>query len=219
VDSLHREPTCSRGENTSAIIGFYRWHAGIYDATRWVTLRGRVRAVRTLELQPRESVLELGCGTGLGLSLLRRGVGAPGSVTGVDCSPHMLKQACRRIRRNRWSNVRLIEQDFSRLDLNCRFDAVAFLYSLSMIADWEMSLERAAHHLAPGGRLLVLDFGTLEGIPSLASPYERWLRANHTEPGRPYAAAATNLFSDVTQSSSYWGYCQVVVARGRRRTG
>jgi S-adenosylmethionine-diacylgycerolhomoserine-N-methlytransferase len=131
----------------------------------------------------------------------------------------MLERAGSRIRQHRWRNVRLVEHDFSRLDLDSRFDAVAFLYSLSMVADWEAPLERAVRHLAPGGRLLVLDFGRLEGLPWLANPYRRWLRANHTEPGRPYASALKSQFSDVAEYSTYWGYCHVTMARSTRQVG
>jgi demethylmenaquinone methyltransferase/2-methoxy-6-polyprenyl-1,4-benzoquinol methylase len=50
----------------------------------------RKRAVAALQLEPGQTVLDVGCGTGASLSRLVAGVGATGRVVGVDQSPGML---------------------------------------------------------------------------------------------------------------------------------
>src|SRR5437870_303815 len=51
------------------------------------------RTLSLLRLQPRQAVLEVGCGTGVFLPLLAREVTAGGSVVGVDHSPAMVRDA------------------------------------------------------------------------------------------------------------------------------
>jgi len=146
----------------AAVLGMYRLHAPIYDLTRWAFLRGRKAAVDRSSLRAGQSVLEVGCGTGGNLVRLCRQVGESGEVHGLDLSPHMLAQARRKVRRARWRNVVLHEQEATRYDLGRRFDAILYSYSLSMLPEWQRSLESAARHLAPGGRLVVVDFAQMD---------------------------------------------------------
>ena len=75
----------------------YRQHAGDYDASAQRTMALRRRTIDRLALQPGDWVLDVGCGTGLSLPLLRDAVGPGGAVIGVEQSPDMLALACRRI--------------------------------------------------------------------------------------------------------------------------
>src|SRR5215468_9833082 len=71
----------------------------------------RQEAVRQLRLEPGLTALDVACGTGLNLPLLARGVGPTGTIVGTDYSAGMLARAARRVRRNRWTNVHLVEAD------------------------------------------------------------------------------------------------------------
>jgi SAM-dependent methyltransferase len=77
----------------------------------------RRAAVARLALSPGDRVLDLGCGTGLSLPLLREAVGEKGTVYGVDASPDMLARAQRCIEGAGWTNVHLIEADADRFGL------------------------------------------------------------------------------------------------------
>jgi len=178
----------------AAVLGMYRLHAPIYDLTRWAFLRGRKAGVDRSSLRAGQSVLEVGCGTGGNLVRLCRQVGESGEVHGLDLSPHMLAQARRTVRRARWRNVVLHEQEATRYDLGRRFDAILYSYSLSMLPEWQRSLESAARHLAPGGRLVVVDFGSLRGLGPLRRPLLSWLHAHHVYPERPHAEMLATLF-------------------------
>lgn len=193
---------------------FYRYQAYIYDWTRWTILHGRRRAVAQLHLRPDARVLEVGCGTGLNFRFLLECLDpARGRLVAVDFSPQMLRQAAKRVSARRWRNVELVEADATRLDLGQRFDGILFAYSLTMIPDWPAAIDRAYAHLAPGGRLVVLDFGRFEGWGPLAPLLRGWLRLNHVETLRPYEQKLRAVFPDL--DIRYWlgGYNFTAVGR------
>jgi len=196
------------------VQSFYRFHAYIYDSTRWLILHGRRRAVAALDLHPHSQVLEIGCGTGLNFRhILEYLDPAAGSLTGVDFSAAMLARARRRVNRHGWPNVRLVQADAAELDLAQRYDAVFFGYSLTMIPDWSAALHRACDHLVPGGRLVVLDFGRFEKWGALAPLWRAWLRLNHVETERPYVAEMRRLLPDVQVQHWLGGYNFTAVGR------
>lgn len=140
----------------------------VYDAItldRVVYGRARRRAVELLRLAPGDTVLDIGCGTGLSLGLLREAVGATGTVIGLDPSEGMLARARRRIHRHGWSNVSLVRADAARLgdsalpDVAGRPDAALFALSLSVMPEPAAVLASSAALLAPGGRVAVMDAG------------------------------------------------------------
>ena len=119
----------------------------------------RRKAIERLGLKRGETVLEIGCGTGRNLALLREVVGADGEVIGIDASHGMLAQAQQLVRRHEWKNVRLIEQDAAGLDLGDPVDAVYFSLSYSALPDREPVLLKAWQALRSGGRLVIMDAG------------------------------------------------------------
>jgi S-adenosylmethionine-diacylgycerolhomoserine-N-methlytransferase len=201
---------------TTAVQRFYRYHAYVYDSTRWLILHGREAAIERLALRPDSRVLEIGCGTGLNFrALLRRLDPARGRLTGLDFSADMLERAARRVLRHAWSNVELIEADAAALQLSARFDGILLAYSLSMIPDWPGALRRAYGHLRPGGRLVVLDFGRFDGWGPLSGLVRAWLRANHVETLHPYVDTLRELCGEVCVSERCGGYHFTAVARKR----
>jgi ubiquinone/menaquinone biosynthesis C-methylase UbiE len=143
--------------------------ASRYDRlARWYRFAGplillapgfRRKAVKRLGLKRGETVLEIGCGTGRNLALLREAVGNDGEVIGVDASEGMLAQARQLVRRHDWKNVRLIQQDAAGLELEDPVDAVYFSLSYSALPDREPVLLRAWEAVRPGGRLVIMDAG------------------------------------------------------------
>ncbi len=85
----------------------YGWRASSYELQLAPYEFIRRMAVQHLQLRPGDCVLDLGCGTGMSLPMLRDAVGAAGRVVGVDLSPDMLAVARERVRRERWANVEL----------------------------------------------------------------------------------------------------------------
>ncbi len=191
----------------TAVQRFYRFHAYVYDATRWTILHGRRRAIDALQLKPESSVLEVGCGTGLNFRLLLDRLDpARGSLTGLDFSQEMLQKADVRVKRAGWANVRLVQGDATTMQLGRTFDAVLFAYSLTMIPDWQGALRAAHAHLKPGGKLVVLDFGRFENWGPLAPVMRAWLRSSHVVTLQPYADEIERIFGNCRRTSCRGGY-------------
>ena len=199
----------------TAVQRFYRYHAHVYDSTRWMILHRRRHAVARLGLRPDSQVLDIGCGTGLNFRYLLDHLDPQaGHLTGLDFSADMLELAGRRVARGGWPNVDLVQADASTLSLDRRFDGILFAYSLTMIPDWQAALERAYEHLRPGGRLVVLDFGRFQRWGPFGALMRGWLRLNHVETLEPYEEQFRAVLG--VAKMEYWlgGYC--FIASGQR---
>ncbi len=198
----------------TAVQTFYRYHAYVYDWTRWTILHGRKRAVEKLELRPDSEVLEIGCGTGLNFRyVLERLDSRRGRLVGLDFSADMLKQAQKRLAARGWDNVELVESDAAKMKLDRRFDAILFAYSLTMIPDWRGAVDRAREHLKPGGRLVVLDFGQFQRWGPFGAVMRGWLRLNHVETLRQYEGKLREVFPDLEVYHWLGGYNLTAVGR------
>ena len=88
-------------DDVTATQSFYGRWARVYD---WVaTAPGveswRSRAVASLALDPGDTVVEMGCGTGANAPYLREAVGPEGRVVGIDLTRGMLRRAGERVDR------------------------------------------------------------------------------------------------------------------------
>jgi ubiquinone/menaquinone biosynthesis C-methylase UbiE len=124
--------------------------------------RARRGAVAALDLKPGSTVLEIGAGTGRNLPYLVQAVGPSGRVLALDFSPGMLAEAGKLVSREGWSNVELLHQDATRLEVDRELDAVLFSLSYSVIPEPAPALARAWERLRPGGRLAIMDGGLTE---------------------------------------------------------
>jgi arsenite methyltransferase len=68
----------------------YAKKAKLYDGTAYRTDWIRSATIDLLELKEGQTVLDVGCGSGLSFEQLLQGVGGSGTVVGFDQSPHML---------------------------------------------------------------------------------------------------------------------------------
>jgi cytochrome P450/ubiquinone/menaquinone biosynthesis C-methylase UbiE len=119
----------------------------------------RRKAVAALNLKAGDVVLEIGAGTGRNLPYLVEAVGPTGTIIAVDASEGMLAQARKLTERHGWSNVQLLHQDATQLQLDHDVDAVLFSLSYSVIPEPGPALARAWKLLHPSARLVVMDMG------------------------------------------------------------
>src|ERR1700753_281397 len=168
-DVVERAPWLT--EATGRMNRMYRLQRHIYDATRRYYLLGRDQMIAGLQPASGASVLEIGCGTGRNLVLAAKRY-PDAYFFGVDVSTEMLTSALSAISRHGLaSRIRVAHGDATNFDPQFSFgipsfDRVTISYSLSMIPDWEAVLDSAIGHLAPGGRMHVVDFGGQERLPS-----------------------------------------------------
>lgn len=148
----------------------YRFQRHIYDATRSRYLIGRRHLIADVKPGPGDTILEIGCGTAWNLIRIARRY-PDARVFGVDVSNAMLETARASIRRHGLSSrITLAQADATDFDAaRCLgqpvFDRVVFSYALSMIPGWRRALHVGAAHIAPGGRLHIVDFGQCQHLP------------------------------------------------------
>jgi ubiquinone/menaquinone biosynthesis C-methylase UbiE len=143
-------------EQHLAITRYYRFHARIYDLTRWSFLRGRETLMRRVAARFSPTrILEVGCGTGKNLLYLGRRF-PQAKLWGLDLSADMLSVAQRKLH-NLLPRLTLIHAAYDRpLAPEPQFDLVIFSYALSMFnPGWKEALTTAACDLVTGGALAV----------------------------------------------------------------
>ena len=148
----------------------YRRTARFYDA--WVRAyrlfgvdRHRRSAVDALDLSVGDTVVDLGCGTGLNFSLLYDIVGPTGRIVGVDLTDAMLDRARQRAEDAGWKNVELVEADLAEYAFPSDADSALATFALEMVPEYDAVVKRAAEALPPGGRLAVHGLKYPEGWP------------------------------------------------------
>lgn len=173
--------------NPSKPPGLVLHAAAAYDAIVWLFTLGRERAfrrniLRLARLQPGESVLDAGCGTGSLALEARRLTGSGGSIHGIDASPEMIARAVRKARKAQ------LDVDFQQAPVQAlpfeagRFDLVLNTMMLHHLPrPSRLQCAREMHRvLKPGGRLLVVDFASsTRGFHGLLS---RFHRHGHVDP-------------------------------------
>jgi len=145
--------------DVSATQSFYGRWARLYD---WVaTAPGieswRARAADTLALEPGDTVVEMGCGTGANVPHLRERVGPEGRVVGVDVTREMLRRAGDRVEQTAWENASLVHADATRPPLSGPVDAVLATFVVGMFPDPRPAIRAWVDALAPGGRVALLN--------------------------------------------------------------
>jgi len=129
----------------------YRRNARFYDLlVAGSTEALRRTAVQRLALRPGDRALDLGCGTGLSLPLLREAVGGTGVVYGVELSPDMLERARARVKAAGWSNVVLMEANAETFELPEPVHAILCFYTHDILLS-PIAVLRALEFLVPGG--------------------------------------------------------------------
>src|SRR4029077_111881 len=135
-----------------------KWDAGLFDclpAFVWEKAKG---LVELLAPQPREKILDLGCGTG---ALTAEIASSGAEVFGVDRSTDMIAEA-----RKKFPALRFEVMDARELDFTGRFDAVFSNAVLHWIREPERVIAGVKKALKPGGRF-VAEFGGKGNIQRL----------------------------------------------------
>ena len=119
-------------------------------------------AVDTLDVQPGDRFLEIGCGHGVAVSLIGEKL-AGGRITAVDRSPKMIEMARKRNEVHA-DKVRFVTFSIEEADLGDEVYDKAFVVHMAALEKPGDALDVVRHRLAPDGPLLPVQPGPrLEG--------------------------------------------------------
>ncbi len=166
---------------TETAQAFYGRWARLYDLLARRTpgiVRLRRRAVAACRLDPGDTVVEMGCGTGANLPHLRAAVGPTGTVVGVDFTRPVLERA--RKHTARWGNVHVVRGDAIQPPTVGRelpdadgsepsspavegIDAVLATFVVGMLAEPAEAVDDWCGLLSPGGHLVLVNAASSRG--------------------------------------------------------
>lgn len=160
-----------------AIRDVYDRRARFYDLAVWgYYLMGmpigkwRRMGVEALELQPGDTVVEVGCGTGLNFALLQKAIGPDGKIIGIDISENMLDRARSMVRGKGWRNVELVSGSVSEFEFPVGVGGIIAMGVLTYEPEFDKVIERGAKALSPGRKWAVLDYKMSSGWQRIFAP-------------------------------------------------
>jgi demethylmenaquinone methyltransferase/2-methoxy-6-polyprenyl-1,4-benzoquinol methylase len=152
--------------NQTQIIDIYRQRAKGYDASGISSLETwRKEAVKLLNLQRGDLVVDIGCGTGLNFALLQKAIGPQGKIIGIDLTDAMLDQARQRVAAHGWKNVELVQSDATQYEFPTQVDGIISTFTLTFVPDCERVIQNGCRALVPGRLWVVLDMAWPNGWP------------------------------------------------------
>jgi demethylmenaquinone methyltransferase/2-methoxy-6-polyprenyl-1,4-benzoquinol methylase len=143
----------------------YDWTARLYWLIGFAYDRYRQLAVDALDLDPGDTVVDVGCGTGLNFYSIEERIGPTGRLIGVDLTDAMLERARERVETEGWTNVDLVHSDAAEFTFPENVDGVLSTAAITLVLEYDAVIQRAAEALAPGGRISIFDFNEPEDAP------------------------------------------------------
>ena len=205
-----------------AVRDLYRERAGSYDISAnlyyligFREAKYRKMAISELRLEPGDTAIEIGCGTGLSFRYVLHSIGNTGQLVGVDLTDAMLEQAKFRVKKNGWENIRLIQSDAAKYAFPSNINGVFSTFALTLIPEYQAVIERASHALTDGGRFVLLDFKKPDRWPlwviklgvAITRPFGVSLDLAERKPWE----VMKKYFSNVTATELYGGFVYIAV--------
>jgi ubiquinone/menaquinone biosynthesis C-methylase UbiE len=182
--------------NRSGALLQYRSRARIYDLELALFEPVRTRAIELLGVSSGDTVLDIGCGTGLSMPAIERAVGAGGAIVGVEQSPEMLELARARATENGWTNVRLISASVEDAKIPIAADAALFHFTHDIMRT-PGAIANVRRHLKPGARVVAagLKWAPMRAMPLNLLVWGAALRSTTTLEGlaRPWSYLAEQV--------------------------
>jgi len=159
------DPTYTRADSKVEVTGLEARH---YDFFMNLITAGTYpffirRAVKDMQIQPADSILDFGCGTGRNISLMNTYLSEEGRVLGLDIGPEMLEQARRRFASDHRVTIekQRIEEPLPYQD---EFNKVFISFVLHGLVqeDRLKVIDNTRRALKPGGEFLILDYNEFD---------------------------------------------------------
>ena len=152
-------------DSQNIVIKAYRKYAENYDlVVKFYRLLGlqiekyRKRTIDLLELSKGDTVMELGCGTGLNFSLVLDKIGNEGKIIGVDITDKMLVQSRKRVQENDWKNVGLVQSNIAKYKFPGNMDGIFSTGAIQYSTQYDEVIKNGYDALKKGKNLVIMDF-------------------------------------------------------------
>ena len=156
----------------------YTNYAGFYDKVFGkVFHEGRESAIRNLNVQPNEQILEVGVGTGLALPMYPRHC----RIVGIDVSEGMLAKAKEKAEAHSLDHVQLHRMDAGAMEFeDDSFDTVVAAYVVTAVPDYRTVVSEMIRVCRPGGRIIMLNHFSngnkvIQAVEQVISPLTKHL--------------------------------------------
>ncbi|MFL5624792.1 MAG: class I SAM-dependent methyltransferase [Ktedonobacteraceae bacterium] len=149
----------------------YAYYSRVYDFIfkRWFFPRQQY-AIQALDINPGQRVLDLGVGTGFSLPLYPQHA----QVVGVDLSSKMLREAQKKVLRERLSHVDLMEMDAAHLAFpDNTFDCVIVAFVISVVPDPLQVLAEIKRVSKPEGQIVIINH--FQSQNKMMAQLEKWV--------------------------------------------
>ncbi|MDH5598338.1 MAG: class I SAM-dependent methyltransferase [Cyclobacteriaceae bacterium] len=130
------------------------------------------KAINESSLKKGDKVLVFCCGTGLDFPHIMDKIGEKGSITGIDFSSDMLEAARKKVEKNNWKNVQLIEGDITRFEglQGEKADVGICTLGFSIIPEYQKAYNNLYNHVKDGGEIIVSDMQLADGWQAIFNP-------------------------------------------------
>ncbi len=147
-----------------------KWYdkiAKFYDFfTSLVYKKARKKLIESLEIKEGNRILVIACGTGQNFKLIQEKIGKNGEIIALDYSKGMLKIAQKRIKKNNWKNIKLLNMDARNLSVQYlennkiepNFDILIGELAFSVIPEWKNIMNVGTSLLKESGKIGLLDW-------------------------------------------------------------
>lgn len=192
------------------VKNYYRIHSRIYDATRWLFLFNRGKAIDELHLKDSDYVIDFACGTGLNLPMLMK---KTNNISALDFSEDMLNKA-----KSKSQVVNFAQGDACSYQFEKKAEKIICTYSLSLIENWKEAIKNMSRNLNENGTLVILDFYRWHGWMKFFYPIMKWwLRIHNVNSEMPVEVELKKYFKKVEMKTFLSGYNFIAVASGKKK--
>jgi ubiquinone/menaquinone biosynthesis C-methylase UbiE len=188
-ETLRRLARWLTPNRTGALLQ-YRSRARIYDLELALFEPVRARAIELLRISSGDTVLDIGCGTGLSFPAVEKQIGATGSIIGIEQSPDMIDLARKRAIESGWENVTLISSAVEDARIPRLADRALFHFTHDIMRT-PLALANVRRNLKAGARVAAagLKWAPLRAMPLNLFVWGAALRSTTTLEGlaRPWS--------------------------------